>query len=263
MTVLRSIWAWFSFGAILILWLPIIGFVRLFDRDPGRYRTGRWFRRMGSAITRANPVWHVAISGSYPENVRQPFVVVCNHQSLADIPVLSNLPWDMKWVTKASLFDLPVLGWMLKASGDIPVRRESLRSRAQVFIEAKKRLRNRISVLIMPEGTRSPNGKIQAFSDGPFKLAVREGVQVLPLAVDGTFSALPRKSWKFGRKCWIRLHVFDAVDPASLGNNAAELTEHVRRMIILKVAEWRGVTADEVDGVRVEDGNAQPAGQYS
>lgn len=261
MSVLRSIWAWFSFGAILLAWLPIIGLVRLFDREPGHYRTGLWFRRMGLAITWANPVWDVSISGSYPKNVRQPFVVVCNHQSLADIPVLSNLPWDMKWVAKASLFDLPVLGWMLKTAGDIPVKRDSLRSRAQVFIEARNRLRNRISVLIMPEGTRSPDGKIQAFSDGPFKLAIKEGVHVLPLAVDGTFSALPRESWKFGQKCWIRLHVFDPVDPASFGGAASEVSEHVRRIIIQKVAEWRGITAEEADGEHVDVGESQPVGQ--
>ena len=164
MVILRSIWVWFSISALIVLWAPIMGFVYILDRDPGKYRTGRMFRRLGATMTRANPLWHFVISGNFPTNMRNPYLVISNHQSVADIPVLSLLPWDMKWVGKKSIFSLPILGWMMKLSRDIPVDRTSLRSRAKVFIDSKDRLRKGVSVIIFPEGTRSPDGQIQPFS---------------------------------------------------------------------------------------------------
>jgi len=96
---------------------------RLFDRDPVRYRTGYLFRRLGKALTRINPSWRLHISGETIENPRRPYVVVSNHQSLADIPLISNLPWEMKWMGKVELFKLPVIGWMMRLAGDVSVDR--------------------------------------------------------------------------------------------------------------------------------------------
>lgn len=204
------------------------------------------FRRLGATMTRANPLWHFVISGNFPTNMRNPYLVISNHQSVADIPVLSLLPWDMKWVGKKSIFSLPILGWMMKLSRDIPVDRTSLRSRAKVFIDSKDRLRKGVSVIIFPEGTRSPDGQIQPFSDGPFSLAIKHGVPILPLALDGTFDALPKKSWKFTVKSDIKIHVFDPVDVSELGMKASDLRDHVHNLIVEKVASWRAVGVSDV-----------------
>jgi 1-acyl-sn-glycerol-3-phosphate acyltransferase len=246
-TILLSAWAWFAISLLVIVWLPLMFVVHLFDRDPSSYHTGRWFRRLGSAMTRVNPAWKVVVSGHLPENPRNPYVVVANHQSLADIPVVSRLPWDMKWVGKESLFHLPLIGWMMRVSNDIPVVRGDRRSRAMVFIEARKRLANRVSVMIMPEGTRSPDGRLRPFSDGPFKLAMREAIPVLPIAVDGTFSALPTRSWKFESKSSIRVHVFDPILPGDWDSNGTGMRDHVRSLIRAKLANWRGISEAEVD----------------
>ena len=224
-----------------------MGISYLFDKDPGKYATGRWFRRLGATMTRANPLWHVVISGSYPVDIRNPYLVIGNHQSIADIPVLSRLPWDMKWVGKESIFSLPVLGWMMRLSRDIPVDRSSVRSRAQVFFDAKDRMTKKVSVLIFPEGTRSPDGLIHDFSHGPFSLALKMGVPILPIALDGTFNALPKKTWKFGEKSNIRIHVFEPIDVAEWEKNAAGLCDHVRKLIVDKVASWRNVNETDVD----------------
>lgn len=249
MVVLRSIWVWFSISALILLWAPMMGIVYLVDRDPGKYRTGRMFRRLGAAMTRANPLWQFVITGNFPANMRNPYLVISNHQSVADIPVLSLLPWDMKWVGKKSVFSLPILGWMMRLSRDIPVDRTSVRSRAKVFIDSKDRLKHGVSVFIFPEGTRSPDGRIQPFSDGPFSLAIKHGVPILPIALDGTFNALPKKSWKFRVKSDIKIHVLDPVDVAGLGLKAPELRDHVRRQIVEKVASWRHVDVADVDSL--------------
>ncbi|GMQ81487.1 MAG: lysophospholipid acyltransferase family protein [Rhodothermia bacterium] len=224
-----------------------MGVVYLLDRDPGKYKTGRTFRRLGAAMTRANPLWQFVITGNFPTNMRNPYLVISNHQSIADMPVLSLLPWDMKWVGKKSIFSLPIVGWMMRLSRDIPVDRTSLRSRAKVFIDSKDRLKHRVSVIIFPEGTRSPDGQIQAFSDGPFSLAIKHGVPILPLAVDGTFDALPKKSWKFRVKSDIKIHVFDPVEVTESGLRAPALRNHVRNLIVEKIASWRSVDVADVD----------------
>lgn len=258
MVLIRSAWTWLSITVLILVWAPVMAITRLFDRDPGRYRTGRMFRRLGSAMVAASPIWNVRVSGKYPDDPREPFVVVCNHQSLADIPFISRLPWDMKWVGKESLFRLPIIGWMMQISEDIAVKRTDRRSRAQVFIDAMDRLDKRVSVMIMPEGTRTPDGRIRQFNDGAFKLAIRAGVRVLPLAIDGSFDALPKGGWTFGQKSTIRLHVFDPMDPADFDNDGTAVTGHVRTMIVSRVAEWRGVDPEEVDatarGVRAQPG---------
>ena len=114
--------------------------VRLFDRDPARYATGRAFRWFGGTITRVNPAWDIQITGDFPADPRRPFVAISNHQSNADIPLVSRLPWEMKWVAKKALFDVPVLGWEMSLAGDIPVDRRDPESRAAVLVRARAAL---------------------------------------------------------------------------------------------------------------------------
>lgn len=216
-------------------------------KDPGKYATGRQFRRLGYLMAAVNPAWTIRISGKYPMSMRNPYVVVCNHQSLADIPIVSRLPWDMKWVGKESLFKLPVLGWMMRVARDIPVSRGDRRSRAQVMIDTKERLAQNVSVMIMPEGTRSPDGRVGEFNDGAFKLALKLGVPVLPIALEGSFDALPKNGWLFGSGSLIHLHVFEPILPDEWKGDGTELCEHVRQLIVKQVAEWRGVSPESVD----------------
>lgn len=255
LSTLRSAWAWTAITVLILAWVPILALVSLFDRDPGRYRTGRWFRRLGYAMVSANPSWSVVITGDYPANMRNPYVVVANHQSMADIPFISRLPWDMKWLGKAELFRLPVLGWMMRIARDLPVDRKDRRSRAEVMVHAKERLDHRVSVMIFPEGTRTRDGRVNRFSDGAFRLAVATGTPVLPIAVEGTFDALPADGWRFGPPLTVRIHVFDPITVDGMGpDDARALQERVRSAIVGKVAEWRGVAPEEVDGAgRLEE----------
>jgi 1-acyl-sn-glycerol-3-phosphate acyltransferase len=140
---------------------------------------------------------------------------------------------------------------MMRLSRDIAVDREDRRSRARVFLQAGERFRNRVSVIIFPEGTRSPDGRVRAFSKGPFSLALREHIAILPIAVDGTFDALPKRSWKFRVASDIRIHVFEPVELAGWEHDADGLRRHVRTLIVEKIAAWRGVPVSEVDATRM------------
>lgn len=252
---------WLAIAILLLLWLPLMAVVGLFDRDPARYRTGRLFRQVGALLTRLNPAWRFETTGVTPADPRRPFVVVCNHQGNADIPFISTLPWDMKWVAKSALFRVPVVGWMMRLAGDIPVDRSDSRSRSVVLLRARHYLERHCSVMFMPEGTRSRDGRVGAFQDGAFRLAIEAGVPVLPLAIDGTRDALPRKGWMFGPvNC--RLHVFPPVETTGLTPALApELRERVRAAIVDQIASWRGVRPADVDAaaLRVEEGaNSRP-----
>ena len=247
MNVLRSAWAWFSIVTLMIVWVPLVAVVRLFDRDPARYATGRMFRRVGVAMTRLNPAWRVRVEGTVPPDMRRPYVVVCNHQSHADIPVVSRLPWEMKWVGKAELFRIPVAGIMMRLAGDIAVDRDDPRSRANVISQARGYLAKRCSVIFFPEGTRSKDGQLLPFSDGAFRIAIKEGLPILPLALDGTMNALPKHGWKFGPPADIRLAVLDPIPTAGLAAaDTAALRDRVRTLIAERIGAWRGTSAEAV-----------------
>lgn len=248
-SVLVSLWVWFAIGILLVLWLPVMLVARLVDRDPALYTTGYTLRIVGRLFTYVNPFWEIELTGTIPDNPRHPYVVVSNHVSQADPPIISHVPWEMKWVAKQELFKLPVAGWLLRLSGDIPVDRGSKQSRARVLVRAAKYLERMCSVMFFPEGTRSRDGRVQRFSDGPFRLAIKENVPVLPLAIEGTHDALPKHSLWFDPDVEkIRVHVLDPIDTSGYDpSQARALQRRVRAQIIRQIAEWRDVPLAEVD----------------
>jgi len=217
---------------LVLLWTPLLAVVRIFDRDPLRLRTGRWFRGLGRALVKIGP-WRVRISGIENVTAGQAYVIVSNHQSLADIPVISHLAVDAKWLVKAELFRLPLLGWMLRMAGDISVERSDRRKGAKALLQCARLLRQQCSIVCFPEGTRSSDGEVLPFSEGPFQLAIRERAPVLPLVVEGSADALPRASWIFGARRDVDLIVLEpvAVDAWDV-KRSAELCDRVRCAIV-------------------------------
>lgn len=246
--MLRSLWAWTAVTLLIILWLPFLALVRLLDRDPALYRTGYWFRRLGWMMTRVNPAWRVRVFGCRVEDPRRPYVVVSNHQSLADIPVISCLPWEMKWVAKTELFRIPFVGWMMRLAGDIELNRADPKSRTRVLLGVRRYLQAKCSVMFFPEGTRSRDGAVLPFNEGAFLLAIKEQVPVLPIVVDGTQDALPKNSWRFGEARDIRVEVLAPLETTGMQTSeAGRLSREVREQIVARLAEWRKAAPEEVD----------------
>ena len=248
--VVRSLWVWFAITVLILLWLPLLAIVRVFDRDPAHYATGRWFRRLGSAMTRVNPLWKITVLGLPAVITRKSLVIVSNHQSLADIPVLSRLPWEMKWVAKRELFRLPVVGWMMRLAGDIPLERGDARSGARVLVNAGRYLKNNCPVFIFPEGTRSHTGLIGRFTEGPFHLAVAHKVPILPILIEGTRDALPKRSWRFGSISDITVTLLPEVSTADLSRaDVGAIRDRIRGMLCEQLAAARGVPVASVDAL--------------
>ena len=255
MKQVQSALTWAAIAGLVVIALPVMAAVRLFDRTPARVRTGRTFREIGSWVPGLNPAWHVEVEGVDPATLRHPYVVVSNHQSLADIPVISRLPWEMKWVGKAELFKIPVMGWLMRLAEDIPVNRKDPESRATVLVRAQSVLSKGCSVMFFPEGTRSHDGRLKRFYDGAFALAVQAGVPVLPLVIDGTMDAIPKHGWTFDRAD-VRLSVLPPVPTDGLTEaDVPALRERVRAMILGHVAAGRGLPLASADQL-ARDGGA-------
>jgi 1-acyl-sn-glycerol-3-phosphate acyltransferase len=230
---LISLWVWASVAVVTLLWVPLLALVYSLTapRDPGRYAVGRWFRRAAVLVTTLNPLWRFRTTGVRIHDPRRPYVAVANHESIADIFLLSHLPWEMKWLSKEAIFRIPLMGWMMRMAGDIAVRRGDGRSRAAALEACRDRLRKGVSVMIMPEGTRSASSELQPFHDGAFRLAVETGCPILPIAVAGTRAAIAKGSWVFGRATAVA-RVLPPVETTGLTlKDVPDLRERVRRMI--------------------------------
>ena len=228
-----SVWAWLALAVCILIWFPVMAVLRLVTApfDPGRYLVGYVFRQCGVVSAALNPLWRFRRTGVMPADPRRPYVVVSNHESFVDILLISQLPWEMKWLTKAELFRVPFLGWMQRLAGDIPVRRGFGPSAIEAIAKCREVLANRVSVMIFPEGTRSTTADLLPFKDGAFRLAIDAGVPILPLAVHGTGTALRKHDWRFGRSTAV-VRVLDPIDTDGLTPaDVPALKERVRTLI--------------------------------
>lgn len=230
---LASVWIWITTGLLVLVWLPWLAlvFAATAPFDPGRYAVGRWFRRAAVAAVALNPLWRFRTSGVRIRDPRRPYVAVANHESLADIFLLSHLPWEMKWLSKEAIFRIPVMGWMMRMAGDVPVRRSDRASRAEALEQCRDRLAKRVSVMIFPEGTRSRTRELLPFKDGAFRLAVETGCPILPMAVAGTRNAMPKGSLVFGRAL-AEVRVLEPIPTAGLTlEDVPALRDRVKALI--------------------------------
>ncbi len=143
------------------------------------------------------------------------YVFMCNHQSLFDIPILFDALWDyhMRFVAKESLFRIPIYGKALGNAGHISLNRENRRAAMKSLDAAVESAKSGISPLIFPEGTRNPSlDKLLDFKVGGMVLALKCGLPVAPLVMEGTGKLLPKKSLFFNPDQPVRLKALPPVD---------------------------------------------------
>lgn len=122
------------------------------------------------------------------------YIYMANHMSNADIPVLqAYLPVQFRWLAKAELYKIPIFGYAMKRAGYISIDRSDRKSAIESLNKAVKIIRDGISVIIFPEGTRSRTNNVQPFKKGGFFLAVDSGVPIIPIIIHGTGRIMPKK----------------------------------------------------------------------
>lgn len=204
MKAVLSVWAWTVIVLAVILGFVVVALLSptiLFDRR--RRIVGRAFRLSSVVAAKLVPQWRFRVLGE----IHRPgphTVVVGNHRSQSDPFLVSFLPWEMKWMAKASLFRIPCIGWSMRIAGDIPVERGDRTSGRAALDAVAGWVRRGMPVMMFPEGTRSKDRQMLPFKDGAFRVAIETGADILPIAVEGTDTALPKHGWKLGHTdAWV------------------------------------------------------------
>ena len=136
------------------------------------------------------------------ENVETnvPRIYLTNHQSYFDIfALLAYLPVDFKFILKQELMKIPLFGFAMRRARYIGIDRENPRKAVKSINEAAKRIKNGASVVLFPEGTRSTDGRLQEFKRGGFRLAIKSGCDVVPVAIIDSRHIVPKGSLRINR----------------------------------------------------------------
>ena len=135
----------------------------------------------------------VSVTGAELLPRDRPVIILSNHQGAFDIPVLQGyIPLQYRWLAKTSLFKIPVIGWTMWLAGYIGIERESATKAYKSLKAAANKVKGGTSVLVFPEGTRSDTGELLAFKKGAALLVSMSGVDVVPVAVQGTAGVMKR-----------------------------------------------------------------------
>ena len=177
----------FILGTCFFVGLGVV--LILFSGDTLANRiAGAWWARFSSFIT---PM-RVSVSGLENIERSRSYIVVANHQSNYDIFVLFGwLGIDLKWVIKQELLKYPVFGYAVKKGGNIVIDRSDPAKAIESLEEARHRVKDGTSVVMLPEGTRSRTGRLGEFKKGAFVLALEMGLPILPVTISGTRGILP------------------------------------------------------------------------
>ena len=244
MNLVVSAGVWLVAIVLLLASLPVLAGVLLFRGrgDPGRRLAGRIFHGLGALVARLVPYWDFGVEGAARIEPGRGCVAVCNHESDADVFLVALLPHDLKWLSKVSIYRLPVMGWAMRLAGDVPVVRGDRESGAAALDSCRVWLERGVSVVIFPEGTRSRSLELLPFREGAFRLAVDTGAPILPLVLAGTREAMPPGSILF-RPARARLKVLEPFETRGLGEaDVPALADRVRA----RMAEARAALRAEL-----------------
>jgi len=226
----------------LLLWIYALITVPLFGSLALVIRRHFWARVWCKGLLRVlgiriNAYWKTWL----PRDKR--YVFVANHQSQLDIPVLEEVleDYDIRFLAKKSLFQIPFFGWGIKALGYIPIEREDPRKGLKSIVECVKRIKEGVSVVVFPEGTRSKTGELLPFKTGGFLIPLKADVPVVPVAILGTREILPKGSLWFKTrykevKVWIGEPIFKDKD---FWRNKKALAEFTREIIGQAIEELK------------------------
>jgi 1-acyl-sn-glycerol-3-phosphate acyltransferase len=162
----------------------------------------------------------------------EPFVVMSNHQSHYDIPVLyQSLRIPLRMVAKKEIFRIPFMAGAMRAAGFVEIDRKDPASAIRALKLAHTQLGDAVSLWIAPEGTRSKTGHLGHFKKGGFHLARDAGLRILPVAIDGTRFALPAGGVTVTRGAVAHVTVLPPIDPKAYEGRLSGLVTAVRRAI--------------------------------
>ena len=215
-------WAFLVLSSFLLFPIALVIWAVTAPFDPRRRLLHRFTCFWASLYTWMNPAWPVQMVGR--EKIREDvtYVMVANHQSLLDILVLFRVFAHFKWVSKIENFRIPLIGWNMSLNRYIKLKRGDRSSVVRMMQECLETLASGNSIMMFPEGTRSPDGHLRAFKSGAFELAKAARAPILPIVLDGTSNALPKRGFVLQGRHAIRVSVLDEIAAEQVAQASVE-----------------------------------------
>ena len=176
------------------------------------YALGRWMCRVALICGGQRLI----VNGCFPDEAEGPFIYVFNHTSLLDtLIMIALLPEHTNAVGKKEQFDVPIWGWIIKRWGALPIDRADREAAIATLDIVGESFANGQSLLVAPEGTRSPTGQLGPFKKGPFYLAGRYQIAIVPVVIRGAFESKHRGDWRL-RPNRIYIEILPPITPSAL-----------------------------------------------
>jgi 1-acyl-sn-glycerol-3-phosphate acyltransferase len=242
MDIFKSVLVWIIGIGYMIILFPVTFIVWLivlpFDKDKVVIH---WILSFQSLVlVKIIPIWKIKIEGREKAKRNGTYVIISNHQSMLDTLFINSLRYRFKWVSKIENLKVPVLGWYLRMADYIVVNRGNEESKVEMLDKSLNYLKNGVSVMLFPEGTRSPDSEVAMFKRGAFQLAIDSNVPVLPVMIEGTGGILPKHGILFKSGYRITVRVLEPVAPSEFRTkNVDELAEFFRVKIASELRELR------------------------
>jgi len=225
-------WGFMLFSSLLLFPIAVLIWALTSLFDERKVILHRFTCLWASLYTWTNPAWPIEVRGREKLVHDRACVMVANHLSLIDILVMFRLFSHFKWVSKVENFRVPLVGWNMRLNSYIPLRRGNKASVLQMMRLCEATLAQGSSIMMFPEGTRSPHGRLRSFKPGAFELAQKTGSPIQPIVIRGTSDALPKRGFVLQGRHPISLTVLDAIPPERFADLSVEqLTDQVHEII--------------------------------
>lgn len=242
MDLLKSLFTWVFSVVFIFLMFPftLIMWVLAAPFGYAGLLAHRWLSWQGRVLIKASPLWKLRITGRENYAPGTNYVMISNHQSLLDIPVIKCLKYDYKWVSKVENFRVPVLGQSMRLAGYISLSRGNKESVVRMMDQSEEVLKRGESLFIFPEGTRSPDSEIKRFKSGAFRLAINTATPILPVLIDGTGAVLPRRGFVFSSGYKLVMKILKPIYPDDFNTDEPDrLASEVESMMRRELDELR------------------------
>jgi 1-acyl-sn-glycerol-3-phosphate acyltransferase len=231
-------WAFLTLSSILLFPVAVLVWAVTLPFDRRKVVQHQFTCFWASLYSWFNPAWPVRVEGREKVRPGATYVMVANHQSLLDILVLFRLFVHFKWVSKIENFRIPCVGWNMRLNQYIELRRGDKQSIGEMMSAASRTLDSGSSVMMFPEGTRSADGRLKDFKHGAFTLAQGGGVPILPIVVEGTANALPKRGFVLQGRHPITIRVLDEIPHEIIRDRPVEdVTREVRELVAKELGE--------------------------
>lgn len=233
MSTVKSIFLW-GIGAIYIVYAFAVSIVLSFLLPPEK--VDKKIKRLCQKLFRVMRI-RVSVEGQEKIDPRNTYLFMSNHVSLFDIPILEGfIPTYVRGIEAKRQFRWPVYGWLIRRLGNIPIERGNVSSSIRSMRIAADRLKNGHSLVVLPEGHRTLDGKMRPFKRLPFFMAKEAGIPIVPVGLSGLFQLKSKRSWKI-RPTPIKVRFGGIIDPATIANSSATELRNLTRSRIAALIE--------------------------